>query len=136
MISNHVWYVDGYSDFNSTPKTYLNAESSGTSYTAKVGLMYISDYGYAADSAYWSTRLYSFGNAINDNWMYMGMNEWTISKANTYTYMTFEILDSGGLNMTYSYGVGYAIRPVFYLKSSVTYLSGDGSQDNPYRIGM
>ena len=62
----------------------------------------------------------------------MGMNEWTISKANTYTYMTFEILDSGGLNMTYSYGVGYAIRP----KSSVTYLSGDGSQDNPYRIGM
>ena len=31
--------------------------------------------------------------------------------------------------------IGLLIRPSFYLKSSVGYVSGDGSQSNPYVIG-
>ena len=32
--------------------------------------------------------------------------------------------------------IGLLIRPSFYLNSSVGYVSGDGSQSNPYVIGL
>ena len=41
--------------------------------------------------------------------------------------------DSGGLRNNNAY-IGYAVRPVLYLKSNVYVVSGDGSEGNPYKI--
>ena len=46
------------------------------------------------------------------------------------------ILDSGQFTSQLVYGDFFEqfIRPVFYLKTNVEYISGDGLQENPYRI--
>ena len=43
------------------------------------------------------------------------------------------ILDSGQFTSQYGFGT-FLTRPVFYLKTNVEYIFGDGSQENPYRI--
>ena len=40
----------------------------------------------------------------------------------------FDPISNGGKFLT------YAVRPVFYLKSDVIYVSGSGTQTDPYRI--
>lgn len=134
MISNHVWYVDGYSDFNSTPKTYLNAESSGTSYTAKVGLMYISDYGYAVGSTYWTTYLINYDSVKNENWMFIGNNEWTISRNLNDMTSVFRLNLFGSIDLYYPNDIEFAARPSFYLEYNVTFAGGTGTSIDPYRI--
>ena len=69
--------------------TELGSSSSSTTYSAKIGLMYVSDYGYAASPANWSTALYNYDNATNNNWMYMGTYEWTISRRSDTTVSAF-----------------------------------------------
>ncbi len=141
MITTNAWKVEGLSEANgeSTPQIAYNYEvgsnSSSTTYSAKIGLMYVSDYGYAASSAYWSTNLESYNSAIDNNWMYIGDLEWTISRvSNTLSNVFFVYSDAG----IYYFGIPalneFAIRPVFYLKENVTYVTGDGSKENPIQI--
>ncbi len=132
-IATHTWYVGGYSTNSATPKTWYNAESSGTTYSAKIGLMYVSDYGYAASNSYWTTNMHSYDSAINNNWMYMGLMEWTITPYSSYGASVFVVYSSGYL-LDSSAVIGYSARPVFYLNSNVSYVSGEGTQGNPYRI--
>ena len=131
-IATHTWYVGGHSTFEATPKTFYNAESSGTTYSAKIGLMYVSDYGYAASNSYWTTNMDSYNSAINNNWMYMGLYEWTISRRSS-TSGAFGVFYSGNLVSYYVY-YAYVVRPSFYLTSSTTYVSGSGSSADPIRI--
>ena len=134
-IATHTWYVGGYSSPSATPKTWYNAESRGTTYSAKIGLMYVSDYGYAASNSYWTTNMISYDSAKNNNWMYMGLYEWTISRDSSFSYYTFMVSHTGSLYHNYSvYDYGIAVRPVFYLTSSTTYISGSGTQSDPFRI--
>ena len=53
-----------------------------TSDLMKIGLMYASDYGFAAEPSAWSTTLnkYSQSSVTSVNWMYMGLGEWTIAR--------------------------------------------------------
>ncbi len=105
-----------------------------------IGLMYISDYLYAADSKYWS---YTTGNseikdtyrlAINDNWMYMGIAEWTITKNNFWDNNAFFVSSNGDVITHYAHKNDSAIRPAFYLKKEIKRIDGDGTINNPYRI--
>ena len=114
------------------PGTTSNGE---TEYSAKFGLMYVSDYGFAAAPSAWTTKLGFYnGEAIkNVNWMYMGLDEWTISR---YAYLSNSahfVRDDGSLS---SCGVTteLGVRPVFYLTSSVNYVSGSGEATNPITI--
>ncbi len=133
-IATHTWYVGGYSTTNATPKTWYNAESRGTTYRAKIGLMYASDYGYAASNSYWTTNMGNYDSATNNNWMYMGLLEWTISRASSNSSDAFAVGNAGSISFTNVYrGVG-AVRPSFYLTSSTTYVSGSGSSADPIRI--
>ena len=104
-------------------------------YSAKVGLMYVSDYGFAAKPSVWTTALSSYnGEAIkNVNWMYMGLLEWTISRFTDNAYSVFDVNDAGDVNYGFT-NYALAVRPVFYLSSSVTYVEGDGTQSSPIRI--
>ena len=109
-----------------------NTTDNATEYSAKIGLMYASDYGFAAAPSAWTTILNNYnGEAIKSvNWMYMGLYEWTISRNADYAYRVFYVGNTGGLNYIYANGA-FGVRPVFYLTSSVNYASGSGSATDP-----
>ena len=104
--------------------------------TSKIGLMYVSDYGFAAAPSEWTTPLYKYNSSSTSvNWMYMGLNEWTITpysySSNSNTLFNFSYGGSPGIYYAlYEYGA----RPVLYLKDSVAYAGGSGTKDSPIRI--
>ena len=94
-IATTTWKVGGntYSNiYSKTPSVVYqneivspvttNTTDNATEYTAKIGLMYVSDYGFAADPSAWTLTMGSYNNttATSTNWMYMGLYEWTISR--------------------------------------------------------
>ena len=147
-IATTTWKVGGntYSNiYSKTPSVVYqneivspvttNTTDNATEYTAKIGLMYVSDYGFAADPSAWTLTMGSYNNttATSTNWMYMGLYEWTLSRsADTSTY-AFSVLGDGyvNLNLVNNYT---AVRPSFSLESSITYVSGSGSASDPMVI--
>ena len=116
------------------PVAILSTDNA-TEYSAKIGLMYASDYGFAAAPSAWTTNLFSYGGEAikNVNWMYMGLMEWTISRGADNTSGVFNLFSSGNVNKSSAKYV-YGVRPVFSLKSSVNYVSGSGTAADPIRI--
>ena len=113
-----------------------NSQDNKTEYSAKIGLMYVSDYGFAAAPSAWATKLSSYdGEAIkNVNWMYMGLLEWTISRYADGSNGVFDVNDTGDV---VSYNVSryaFGVRPVFNLSSSVNYVSGSGTAADPILV--
>ena len=112
-----------------------NTTDNATTYSAKVGLMYASDYGFAAVPSAWTTGLSFYnGEAIkNVNWMYMGLLEWTISRSAGNAYNVFDVTSPGRVSLNDA-DYAFAVRPVFNLTSSVNYASGSGSAADPIVI--
>ena len=151
-IATTTWKVGGNTSQNiylsSVPTAYQNEIVSpveSTTYSAKIGLIYVSDYGYSVIPTYWTINLnaYNSSDIIQNNWMYLGSNELTISRSSSSTYTAFYVASTGAVG---SYGVfdysilstvytsQFATRPVFYLNSSITYSGGTGEASNPVRI--
>ena len=150
MIADTTWYVGGMTGANgyqSNAKTAYNYEvgankDASTTVTSKIGLMYLSDYYYAASENYWTLPGYnSSGNdyrkATNDNWMSIGLFEWTISRSSAGSDGAFFVTVDG-----YVRGVGVVnsswdvLRPSFSLSSSIKYTSGEGTAVNPIRVNL
>ena len=112
-----------------------NTTDNATTYSAKVGLMYASDYGFAAAPSAWTTQLSSYyGETIkNVNWMYMGLFEWTISRYAGNAYNAFDVNHTGDVSNSIT-NYAFGVRPVFYLTSSVNYVSGSGTAADPIVI--
>ena len=117
-----------------------NTTDNATTYSAKVGLMYVSDYMYAAPQDKWTLVGYNndaskdYRAATSVNWMYLGTIEWTISRIDDNSYGAFFVDSTGNVNGgNVSYYVN-GVRPVFYLTSSVNYASGSGSATDPIRM--
>ena len=111
-----------------------NTTDGETEYKAKIGLMYVSDYGFAAAPSAWRGSGVTYSSFTAINWMYMGLIELTITRVangNNYGYIIYE---SG----TYSHGGyvtwDYAIRPAFNLVPSTTYVRGTGTMSDPIII--
>ena len=113
-----------------------NSTDSATEYSAKIGLMYASDYGFAAAPSAWTTQLWSYnGEAIkNVNWMYMGLYEWTISRYAGDSSGAFRVDYSGYVGFNYVGDYAGGVRPVFNLSSSVNYASGSGIAADPILV--
>ena len=137
-IATHAYKVGGmaYSSKN-TAKQYYNTEvgsrSSSTTDSMKIGLMYVSDYGFAASPDYWTTGLYSYQPSKSSNWMNINIHEWTISRDSDDSYYAFSVRSAGDVANSPVYN-SYGVRPVFYLTSSTEYLSGSGTSSDPIRI--
>ena len=118
---------------NPVPGEYY--EGAETEYKAQIGLMYASDYGFAAAPSAWTTNLIDYdGTAIkNTNCMFLGSVEWTISRDAANDSLVFVVPDWGSL-LSSDASYAYAVRPVFYLTSSITYESGNGTKTDPIRI--
>ena len=107
-----------------------------TESSAKVGLIYASDYGFAAAPSAWISTLYDYdGEAIKSaNWMYLGAYEWTISRNADGSISAFIVTYPGSVSGNNVGGDAYAVRPVFSLTSSVNYVSGSGTAADPISI--
>ena len=154
MIDDTIWYVGGMvldNGINTNVKTAYSYEigankDASTAVTTKIGMMYLSEYYYGATPYYWTfpgnnTNKNDYRKSINDNWMHIGLSEWTISRDSLYTNLTFSVSSSGNIGHAFvSSGVGgdigEVIRPVFCLKSSVQYSSGTGTSTDPIRIKL
>ena len=100
--------------------------------------MYASDYGFAAAQSAWTTQLSSYNGEVikNVNWMYLGADEWTISRYADYSGSAFFVRGSGFVAGSRSNRVTYVsgVRPVFSLSSSTSYVSGSGTTADPITI--
>ena len=127
---------------------------------AKVGLMYPSDYGYATVGGSTTNKAgcgakelfnwkdSSYSDCKNNDWLFTsqatswGSNkaEWLLSPSSSNSYGAASFSSSGSVILINTVSVDnfrLAVRPSFYLDSSILKIvgTGDGTKDNAYRIG-
>ena len=145
-IATTTWKVGGGTYANlrdAVPKTAYQYEvgssASTTTYDAKIGLMYVSDYYYSASPSAWTLVGYnsdytkSYASAKGENWLYGGGWDWTISRYSDYSNGAFSVYYRGDVGDD-SVSGNNGVRPSFSLLSSTTYVSGSGSMSDPVRI--
>ena len=146
-IATTTWKVGGGTYANivtSVPKTAYQYEvgssASTTTYEAKIGLMYVTDYYYAANPSAWTLVGYNSSDATKDyrfskgeNWLYGGGWDWTISRSSDYSDNAFYVCYNGHV-FYYNVSNDFGVRPSFSLESSTTYVSGSGSMSDPVRV--
>lgn len=161
-IKNYIdktkWYLGAPASSNNAYTTYTSEEfyinerkrggaySGGNDYYVNyIGLIYPSDYGYSVESTkiddIYNKSIYeNFKEYASNSWLY-SLNggtyfEWTISAVSdnnsAWCIHPDGFIDKNGVYSSNIFGV----RPVFFLKSTVQYKSGDGSKSNPYRISL
>ena len=152
MIEDSTWYLGGLTSNGNTAKSFYTGERNNAGYgsnpttygpenangsSTKIGLMYPSDYGYAAYPDAWTTNLYSYSSStiIDNNWLYMGLHEWTMVPRSSSSNYVFYLTDYGNLGYSRANN-GYSVRPVLYLKSNISYASGNGTKASPFRIAV
>ena len=144
LIVETTWHLGGMTSHNNTAKAFYDGErnntgygSNPTTYSDEIGLMYPSDYGYAASPEAWITDLSDYNNSTitSNHWMYMGLVEWTITPDSSDSYSVFIVSNSGLLGSSYAVN-GFAARPVFYLESNVSLQGGSGTSSDPYRLAV
>ena len=145
-IATTTWKVGGGTYANlrdAVPKTAYQYEvgssASTTTYDAKIGLMYVSDYYYSASPSAWTLVGYnsdytkSYASAKGENWLYGGGWDWTISGISDGSISAFVVGSFGGVDYNFV-NYDFGLRPSFSLLSSTTYVSGSGSMSDPVRI--
>ena len=146
-----------YTEERNTSAIYSGNPSS---IYAQVGLMYPSDYGYATVGGSTTSKencrakeLYnwndeSYSDCKNNDWVYKSQStswgsntsEWLLSPYASRSHAASFLFREGSFSINVNGDVGYnqfAVRPTFYLDSSILKIvgSGDGTKDNAYRIG-
>ena len=155
-ITTENWYNAERSPY-ATSGTLQNLYSGNPEYVfAKVGLMYPSDYGYATvggsttnKSSCREKELYnwdssSYSDCKNNDWLFTsqvtswGSNktEWLISPFALGSISASPLYSTGYVVATNIVdGYQFAVRPTFYLDSSLKIVGGLGTKDNAYRVG-
>ena len=147
MIDTNVWYVRGGTYGNIVSQSVnvaydyeLGANKGTNTYNDEIGLMYTSEYYYAASPNYWSNFGYhetdaskSYVAAIENNWIYMGYFDWTITPYSSNNTNVFRINKTGDVYSRYVDNA-FGIRPTFFLKSEIKYNGSKGTKTDPYRI--
>ena len=143
-ISTSRYYLGGYnSDAPLTNKMYgyergtLRYNTDRPLYwEGMVGLMYPSDYGYAAgNSCVNGTKLYEYnGGCMNKDWLYSPYTHQWLMSPNSGNYReVFSVYSDGYVyNNDYSRYSPRSVSPVFFLNSSASISSGDGTSAVPY----
>ena len=140
------YYLGGYSDTSlKTDAIYLAERGKTTSsgnalyWDGKVGLIYPSDYGYAAgNDCVTKNSLLSYDSCASKNWLSrFGSNDsvayWTISSYSSNSGYVIRTSQYGNVSSSKIDNYDF-VYPTFYLKSSVSITSGTGTQDDPYLV--
>ena len=152
MIGDAKWYLGGSSTYDdvTAPMFYTRERGTGvysgrsTSWTGKVGLMYLSDYGYATSGGATTNRASclvkeirswydsSVSDCKDNDWMYnSGRIQWTITPRQDTTYIVFFVNNAGNVYSSYAYN-RYDVRPVVHLNSAIKVITGSGTKESPY----
>ena len=115
-----VYFNIGVGDTTSTDY-YTREVSDHTTTPTKIGLMYASDFNYAAEE-----------DSINKNWLYSIQRECTMTAYNS----TYVAIIKGGYIGNGQMSNFFSVRPILYLKSNVYVVSGTGTKVDPYTLGM
>ena len=138
-----------------TSGTLQNLYSGNPEYVfAKVGLMYPSDYGYATvggsttskancrSQALYNWDSSSYSDCKNNDWVFksatfFGDGEWFISSGAMGLKRASGFRSTGLVDANIHVLNSFAVRPSFYLDSSILKIvgTGDGTKDNAYRVG-
>ena len=144
-IGTSRYYLGGYNTGNVTTLAMYGYER-GTNridnnrplyWDGYVGLMYPSDYGYAAGKSCGNgTNLYNYDVSCKSNdWLYNSSNrQWLMSPASYNSDGVWYVTSSGDVNYDINARRSALVVPVFYLTSSTYITDGDGSISNPYKI--
>ena len=146
-IETATWNL-GASENNKTAEVTYKTERGTTVYTsgtpivttAKVGLMYASDYGYSVKNSscnHSSISLYKYNTTAcgGSAWMLKKGHERTVSPYSSNAYYVFSVDSNAIVNDRHAY-FGDDARPVLYLNSNVYYLSGTGTITDPFQIAL
>ena len=142
-ITTSRYYLGGYN--NQTPLTNkMYGYERGTLkqntdrplyWEGMVGLMYPSDYGYAAgNTCVNGTRLYDYdGGCKNKDWLYISNTfQWLMSPDSSNSYGLFLVGYDGPVNYSSYSNNAFSVSPVFFLDSSASISDGEGTSAAPY----
>ena len=149
-ITTSRYYLGGYNASSGVMTNQFYTYERGTTrydtnrplyWDGMVGLMYPSDYGYAAgNTCVTGTDPYNYdGGCKNKDWLWMTTSsdysnnaEWLMSPRSDLSDYAFGVFSSGYVNNnSFVNGVNSA-RPVFYLNSRASISEGEGTLDAPY----
>ena len=147
-IDTSRYYLGGYNNNNPPLTNEMYGYERGTLrydeswplyWDGYVGLMYPSDYGYAAGNVcVTGTELFNyFGECSNKDWLYnTGVNQWLMSpRSGSFRYvLNVSFAGPVGGNSYYS-NEALSVSPVFYLTPSASITSGTGTLSDPYLLG-
>ena len=152
MIGDAKYYLGGYKDTTITSEVMYSYErkiknttsnefyygTNPNNLVGKLGLMYASDYGYAAsDECKQTLNNYNNTTCKNNNWLFKSNNEWILPQNANDSGGVFYFYSGGGVSCNYrAGGWQFAVRPGLYLKSSVQIIGGSGTSTDPYVIGI
>ncbi|CCZ56702.1 unknown [Clostridium sp. CAG:762] len=109
--------------------------------TAKVGLMYVSDYGYSVKNSSCNHSSISLGSynktaCGGSAWVLKNGDEWTVSPNYSSASSVFGVNVDANVFSNSGADRGFGARPVLYLKPNVYITGGDGSINNPFQVGL
>ena len=110
-----------------------------TTWVGRIGIIYPSDYLYAADliTCVSDGTYYSNSNCSSTNWLlYTGEIQRTISQYAGNSSLTQIISTNGNITIPSNSSDAYVIRPVQYLKSNVVITGGSGTSNVPYTLAL
>ena len=148
-ITTSRYYLGGYNTSQGVMTNQFYTYERGTTrydtnrplyWDGYVGLMYPSDFGYAAgNTCVTGTDPYNYdGGCKNKDWLWMTTSsdynngyEWLMSPSSGNSSNAFTVPSSGYVGNS---GVNdaYSARPVFYLSSSANISDGEGTSTDPY----
>jgi len=148
MVIKAKWHLGGADGVGYTASQFYEYERGTTTYTGRpkeyvdyVGLMYVSDYGYAPLSSDCSrgatlSKYYSSSYRVGctgNNWLYGEGYEWYLTPSSSDSYSVFYLYYNGNVSTRYSYS-GFGARQSLYLEPNVYVLEGEGSAESPYVV--
>lgn len=131
LIFESRWNIGNTLNSNAIVRSY-GREKERNSYNY-VGLLGLSDFGYAADNSFWNNSLDSDIFTVNNNWLYLE------------NMMFLNTPNHGGREMYFISSSGivrgktddlYLVRPVVFLKPDVSIIGGLGTSVSPYKLGI
>ena len=147
LIDDALWYLGGGNDSDLYADDYYTMERGTTvvdstyptRWTGSVGIMYPSDYAYAADLSkctkigdnYYTDTT----NCTGTDWLFNNDYQWLIS---TISSSAFRVDVSGYLDDWGIFGVEdvIGVRPVVVLKSNVKITGGSGTSGDAYKLEL
>ena len=145
LIAENTWNLGGYTSSSQYVNSLYVSERGtnvysgrSTVWTGKVALMYMSDYGYAADLNKCNKMLinYDDSSCTSNNWLYKSSTYfWVLSPNSSASDIVWGISSTGRSGSGgYVCSNTISVRPTLYLNSDIEVKTGDGSSNNPYQI--